>query len=99
MYMYEPPLEPYFDEMAEWVHIDELEKFDDAKDYLKEVLNQFYNVGNINALESALEDLANIFEINLPIKEPKLVQKEDESCCLHMQFITSKINLPKIGVR
>jgi len=79
MNMYEPPLEPYcdFDPMDDWVHVDELNKYDDAECYLKQVINQIYNVGNIDALEDALEELANVFDINLPNKQP-IIAKMNE---------------------
>ena len=72
MYICEPPLEPYcdFDPMDGWVHVDELSKYDDAKEFLKEVINQIYNVGNLDDLENALDELVNIFGIRLPSKQP-----------------------------
>jgi len=86
-----------FDSMEDWVHVDELKKYDDAKDQLEELIHQIYNIGNVNALEDALEDLAGIFDIKLPNKEPKLVKKKSESFDLSIQFITAKINTLKKG--
>jgi len=93
----EPPLEPDcdFDPMEDWVHVDELNKYDDAKEHLEEVIHQIYNIGNVNALEDSLEGLANVFDINLPSKEPKLAKKEDELLDLNLSLITAKVNLPK----
>jgi len=100
MNMYEPPLDPYcdFDPMEDWVHVDELKKYDAAEEFLKEVINQVYNTGDVIALEDALEELANVFDIKLPRKEPKLTTKDDEAYGLRVQFITKTINLPKIGI-
>lgn len=94
----EPPLEPDcdFNPTEDWVNVDELEKYDDAKEHLEEVIHQLYNIGNVNALENAIEELANVFDVNLPNKEPKLCKKEDEMHDLSVQLITSKVNLPKI---
>lgn len=55
------------------------------------------NIGNVNALEDALEELANVFDVNLPNKEPILVTKSDDAGDLSVELIDAKINLPKIG--
>lgn len=78
--IYEPSFEQidysdYIDPTEDWVHIDELTKYDYAEEHLKEVINQVYNIGNIYALEDALDNLAGIFEISLPNKNPKLIKR------------------------
>ena len=72
MNMYEPPLEPFddFDLMDEWVPVDELSKYDNAKEFLKEVVNQIYYVGDVDALEDALDELTGVFDLKLPSKHP-----------------------------
>lgn len=74
----EPPLEPcdFYDPMEDWVHVDELEKYDDAKDKIEEIIHQVYNIGNVQLLEEAIDELASIFELKLPTTQPKLVNKE-----------------------
>jgi len=76
MKLYEPYLEEenytYVNPMEDYIHIDELKKYDDAKEHLEEIIHQLYNSGNIDSLEDALYELTNIFEIKLPIKKPIL---------------------------
>ena len=77
--LYEPPLEPYDDyDHMDWVHVDELTKYDSAKAHLEEVLHQVYNIGNVCALENALDELADVFDIKLPAKKPRLVKRADD---------------------
>lgn len=97
MNTYEPPLEPCcdFDPYEEWVHVDELDKYDDAEQFLKEVINHIYNTGNTNELENSLDELAGVFNLKLPNKEPKLTNK-DELYGLNVRFITNTVNLSKI---
>ena len=98
MNTYEPPLEPYcdYDPMDDWVHVDELDKYDDAEKSLKDVINHLYNTGDVEGLEDSLEELASVFDINLPNLKPKLIKKDNESYDFRVQFITNTINLPKI---
>ena len=72
--MYEPPLEPSDD----FDCCDELTKYDDVKEFLEEVIHQVYNIGNVDALEGALDELVNIFNLKLPRTKPKLIKKPDE---------------------
>lgn len=78
MNMYQPPLEPYddYDPMEDWVHVDELEKYDNAEEFLKEVINHVYNTGDIDELENSLDELAGVFNLKLPNKQPLIAKKE-----------------------
>ena len=79
--MYEPPLEPYCDynPIDDYVHIDELSKYDDAKDLINKLINILYKSGDVLQFENDFEDLASIFDVNLPFENIKIKQNDDES--------------------
>ena len=72
------PDDLYIDPYEDYVHIDELAKYEEAADYLKDMIRQVYEEGNVTLFEDALEDLAAIFDINLPKKAPKIEKKRSE---------------------
>lgn len=51
---------------SQFVHVDELTKYDDAKEILKKILKLAYVTGDTLTLEDKLEELCGIFEIKLP---------------------------------
>ena len=73
--MCEPPLEPIIDPMSEYVHVDELEKYANAEYFLRRIIKNLYNAGDLIKFEDDLEELANIFELKLP-EEPLKIKGE-----------------------
>ncbi len=47
-------------------------EYDEAKEWLKDLIHQVYNTGDIDDIERSLEEVACKFELNLPAKEPKI---------------------------
>lgn len=76
--IYEPPLDPdFYYPMEEFVNVDELDKYEiDGKELFKKVLHHIYDTGDVENLEDVLDELATIFDVNLPKKNPKLIKKE-----------------------
>ena len=72
--MYEPPLEPYCDynPTDDYVHVDELSKYDDAKDLINKLINILYKSGDVFQFENNFEELASIFDVSLPVTTIKL---------------------------
>ena len=67
-----------FDTTRDWVHVDDLSRRDDdARGHLSEVIRQLYSIGDVYALESALEELAAAFGLRLPKTPPKLILSND----------------------
>ena len=101
MFNYEPSLEQedyiYVDPMEDWVHVDELQKYDDAKEHIEEIVHQVYNIGNVEALTKALEALTEIYDVDLPEKKPKLVKRRDEAYDFVVQLNRSLARLSKLG--
>ena len=58
--------------------MDEVAKYDDAKDWLKEVLHHVYVTGNVQLFEDAIEELCAIFEVKLPKTHTKFQKKRSE---------------------
>lgn len=81
MNMYEPPLEPYcdYDPYEDYVHIDELSKYDDAEGLIKKIIKNLYNTGNVSQFEDDFEDLAWIFNVNIPATNIKIKGDNDEN--------------------
>lgn len=65
----------YYDQYEDYVHIEELEKYNDAKGYLEEILRHIYTTGDIELLEDQLEELCSVFDIKIPKSSPKLQKK------------------------
>ena len=69
---------PDYYDSDEWVHKDNLKKYDDAKEWIEETLHHVYNTGNIDELEIALDELTAIFDIKIPSTLPKLKRKQSD---------------------
>jgi len=61
----------------EYIHVSDLEKYEDAKEWVEELRHHFYNTGNLKLLENALSELGAVFDVKMPNKEPKLQKKRD----------------------
>ena len=95
---FEPPLEPYVDPMEEWVHVDEVAKYEyDAKECFEKILHCVYNTGDVEGLEDALDEMASIFEAKLPDKQPKLMKKPDQLYDFSVQLTRAMAKLSSIG--
>lgn len=62
-------VDDYFAE-NEYVHIDELEKYDDAAILLKKILKYVYVTGDIKDFEDSLDELCDVFGIKIPYSKP-----------------------------
>jgi len=76
MNIFEPSLEPYcdYDPMEDWVHVDELSKYDDAESLIRKIIKNLYTTGDVLQFEDDFEELANIFDVNLPHDDIKIKQ-------------------------
>lgn len=72
------PDEYDYDPYEDYVHIDELEKYDEAKGFLEEILRHIYTTGDIELLEDQLEELCAVFDLKIPKSAPKLQKKRSE---------------------
>jgi len=76
--------------------------FDRAADWLREVVKQVYIDGDVDALESALEELCHLLEVTVPNNLPVITSKVSERSALfnmaaemirfHGSKITENIN-------
>jgi hypothetical protein len=60
----------HYDPSAEFVHIDELSKYDSAGDLLKQIIKTVYITGNVNDFEDSLDELCDIFDLKIPYSKP-----------------------------
>lgn len=70
------PSEYDYDPYEDYVHVDELTKYDDATNHIKEMINSFYQTGDLHKFETAFEELSAVFDINLPYANPKFIPSE-----------------------
>lgn len=57
----------------DWVHVEELERFQNADEIIKALIKGVYSTGSVTDIEAALEDLASVWDIKLPDAKPKIV--------------------------
>ena len=60
----------YYTEDPCYVPVEEIEKYESAKEWLVELLHHIYETGDIDALEVALEEAIHPFGLKLPEGEP-----------------------------
>lgn len=72
------PDEYDYDPYEDYVHIDELEKYDDAKWQLEEILRHIYTTGDIQSMEDHLEELCAVFDLKIPETAPKIEKKRSD---------------------
>lgn len=82
---YEKPYEDY-------VHIDEVAKYAEAADYIKEIIKQIYVTGDIEKLEDQLEELSGVFNLKIPETPPKIQKKRSELFDLCVQLTQDYAN-------
>lgn len=58
----------------EWIHIDDVEPLYEAEIYAKDIAKALYETGSLFNLESALENLLDIYGHKLPTTKPKLME-------------------------
>lgn len=76
--MYEFALDPeYYGEPEDYVHRDEIKCYDDAKEWIEEIIKCVYDTGDVESMENALDELAAIWKITLPSQDP-LIEKKGE---------------------
>jgi len=61
----------------EYVHRDELIKYEEAKEWIKEMIHHMYDTGDIVEMENALDELTGIWGLRLPEHEPKIQIKHE----------------------
>jgi len=59
-----------FEPECEYVHIDELAKYDDAALLLNKILKNVYVTGVVSDFEENLDELCSIFGIKIPYSKP-----------------------------
>lgn len=67
MFWREPPLEPdYFDDdtVAIADSLAQLERYDGVKPLIETLIHNFYVTGDKDEIENALDELADVFEVN-----------------------------------
>lgn len=57
----------------DWVHVEELERFQNADEIIKALIKGVYSTGSVTDIERALEELAIIWDIKIPDTKPKIV--------------------------
>jgi len=55
-----------------WIHEDDLPDLDHGKAMMLSVINAIYETGDTEQLEDCLDELAALFDLRLPKKNPKL---------------------------
>lgn len=74
------------------VHIDEVEKYQEAAGYIKEIIQQIYVTGDIEKLEDQLEELSGVFDLKIPETAPKIQKKRSELFDLCVQLTQNYAN-------
>lgn len=66
---------PFDDALTEFVHVSELEDLDNAKDYMKDVLDGLYGEKSLDEMERALEEVCFHLDVDFPHKLLKVQKK------------------------
>lgn len=64
-----------FDEDPDYVPVEEVIKYESLKEHIQTVIDNFYYKGNIYAIEEALDEIAGIYDIKMPVKSSVLTKK------------------------
>lgn len=62
----------YPDYKDEFVHVNELTKYENAAEYVEEIVKHVYLTGDVRELEKQLEELAHVFHLQIPDGSPKI---------------------------
>lgn len=69
--------EPTYDIDDDFVYIEELLRYEDAKELVEDLIHHIYNTGSVPSIEDALEEVANIWDLKLPSGNPRISKKQD----------------------
>ena len=61
----------------DYVPREKINKYEDAEDWIKEMIHHMYDTGDIVALENALDELTGIWGLRLPEHEPKIEKRTE----------------------
>ena len=56
----------------DYVPREKINKYEDAEEWIKEMIHHMYDTGDVEALENAFDELAGIWGLRLPEREPKI---------------------------
>ena len=59
-----------------WVHEDELPDLEFGKSMMESLINSVYETGDVELLEDCLDELATLFNLRLPDKNPRIEKKK-----------------------
>lgn len=61
----------------DYIARDEIPKYADAQEWIKEMIHHMYDTGDIEALEKAFDELTGIWGLRLPEHEPKIEKRTE----------------------
>ena len=72
------PTEDYeYDPMEGYVPSQELDKFLNVEEFVKEIIHHMYETGDVDKIEDALDEITGVWGLQLPNKGP-MIQKQVE---------------------
>ena len=86
------PDEYDYDPYEDYVHIDELDKYEHAKINVAEIIRHFFTTGDIDSIKEELEELCEVFDLKMPKTMPKLQKKRSELFDFCVQLTQSYAN-------
>jgi len=81
-----------YDPYEDYVHIDELDKYDSAKINVAEIIRHIFVTGDIELLKEELTELCDVFDLKMPQTLPKLQKKRSELFDFCVQLTQSYAN-------
>lgn len=64
--------------MEDYVHVDEMKKYEDAQEWVEEIIECVYQKGDLESLENALEELAHIYGVKFASSSPVIEKKSQK---------------------
>jgi len=81
-----------YDPYEDYVHIDELDKYDSAKINVAEIIRHIFVTGDIELLKEELTELCDVFDLKMPQTLPKIQKKRSELFDFCVQLTQSYAN-------
>lgn len=82
-----------------YIHQDDLPDLDHGKEMLKTIINAIYTTGDVELLEDCLDELAGVFNLQLPKTKPVLEKTATKSIMLESWLDFNKEYNEKIATR
>jgi hypothetical protein len=79
-------------DMDGWIHEDDMPNLDHARDHMEKVLEALYGGASLNDLESSLEEVLSVLEMQMP-KGKLVVKKSTGSSANYDPYINSFVGL------